>query len=117
MSSSNIVLSKDILAPFLGNMCSSFSMSDMNLMDQVCDAATAEKVAATMEELQMHPWFLPTAAMYSLLTRILGWSAVAAVFLLMIGGIEVKLFSDEEMMDEDDEDENEKYKKLFTRRK
>jgi hypothetical protein len=85
-------------------------MSDMNLLDQVCDAQQ-------MEELQLHPWFLlPSAVMYSLLTRILGWSAVAAVFLLLLGGLEMKLFSDE-AMDKDNEDDNEKYKKLLTRRK
>jgi hypothetical protein len=106
-TANNIILSDDILAPFLGNMCSSFSMSDMNLAQ--CDAFPAEKV---VEELHHHPLF------YTLLTHIIGWSAVASVVLLTLGGLEVKLFSNSEpMMDEDDVDEDEKYKKLFTRRK
>jgi hypothetical protein len=108
-TASNIILSDDILAPFMGNMCSSFSMSDMNLAQ--CEAMTVEKVG---EELHHHPLFL------TLLTHILGWSALASVVLLTLGGLEVKLFSSSEpMMDEDDvnDDDDEKYKKLLTRRK
>lgn len=107
-TTNNIILSDDILAPFLGNMCSSFSMNDMNLAQQQCEA---------VEELPHDPFLAGSSMLYWLVTHILGWSVVAAAMLFMLGGLEVKLFSEQESIDVEDDDDDEKYKKLLTRGK